>query len=117
MLSQLVAPMVAVTVSVLNAIQPEPLHIEATAYCYGQITATGKPVREGYCAMARDNLGKIAVVYSEDMEYIGTYEVEDTGGDQRIKDGKVIDIYNPSKSWCEKFGRQKVIVYLYDAEG
>lgn len=96
----------------------EKLNIEATAYCYGEITASGKQVREGHCAMARKYMGKTAVVYDEEtMECLGIYEVEDTGGDSRIKNGECIDIYNPSYDWCIEFGRRKVTVYLYDAVG
>jgi 3D (Asp-Asp-Asp) domain-containing protein len=99
---------------------PEPivLEMEATAYCTGSITASGKTVREGYCSMARQYMGMTAVIYdAETMEYIGTYEIEDTGGDSRIKQGKVVDIYNPSYDWCIDFGRKKVKAYIYEADG
>lgn len=97
-------------------------HIEATAYCYGTTTCTGKPVREGYAAMSKRYLGMTAIVYSEDengnpLDYIGTYEIEDTGGDERIKNGNCIDIYIPSHEKAIEFGRQKVVVYLIEAKG
>lgn len=115
-MSKLAALMVAATISVLDA-QPKPMHIEATAYCYGTTTATGKNVREGYAAMAPEYIGKTAVVYTEDMEFVGIYEIEDTGSDNRIKNGTCIDIYNQSYDWCIKFGRKKVNVFIYDAVG
>ena len=93
------------------------LDIEATAYCYGTTTASGKQVREGIAAMAKEYMGKTAIVYSEDFELIGIYEVEDTGGDDRIKNGQCIDIYIPSHEEAIQFGRQNVIVYLLDAKG
>lgn len=93
------------------------LEIEATAYCYGEVTASGKKVREGIAAMAKEYMGKTAIVYSADYELIGTYEVEDTGGDYRIKNGQCIDIYIPDYESCINFGRQDVIVYLLDAKG
>ena len=97
-------------------------HIEATAYCYGTTTCTGKPVREGYAAMSKKYLGMTAVVYAEDengnpLDYIGTYEIEDTGGDYRIKNGNCIDIYIPDYDKAVEFGRQKVVVYLIEAKG
>lgn len=97
-------------------------HIEATAYCYGTTTCTGKPVREGYAAMSKRYLGMTAIVYSEDengnpLDYIGTYEIEDTGGDHRIKNGNCIDIYIPDRDKAIQFGRQKVVVYLIEAKG
>lgn len=99
----------------------EELHIEATAYCYGTTTASGKKVREGYAAMARGYLGKTAIVY-EDMDgvpgdLIGIYEIEDTGGDYRIQEGRCIDIYIPDYDECVQFGRQNVIVFVIDAKG
>lgn len=93
------------------------LDIEATAYCYGEITASGKRVRKGMAAMAKEYMGKTAIVYTPDFELIGIYEVEDTGGDYRIKNGQCIDIYIPDYDSCIEFGRQDVIVYLMDAKG
>lgn len=93
------------------------LEIEATAYCHGEITASGKKVRKGIAAMAKEYMGKTAIVYTPDYELIGFYEVEDTGGDYRIKNGKCIDIYIPDYDSAMEFGRQDVIVYLVDAKG
>ena len=105
------------------------LHIEATAYCYGEVTKSGKKVREGFCAMKEEWIGLTAIVY-EDFDgspgdLIGIYEVEDTGfgrdldgdGYGDIEEGKVIDIYIPDYESAKEFGRQNVIVYLLDAKG
>ena len=97
-------------------------YIEATAYCYGTTTCTGKQVREGYAAMSKRYLGMTAVVYELDAEgepfnYIGTYEIEDTGGDERIKNGNCIDIYIPDHDAAVQFGRKQVVVYLIEAKG
>lgn len=97
-------------------------HIEATAYCYGEITCTGKKVREGYAAMSKRYLGMTAVVYEADengeaRDYIGTYEIEDTGGDERIRNGNCIDIYIPDYDKAVEFGRKQVVVYLIKAKG
>lgn len=99
----------------------EELHIEATAYCYGTTTCTGKPVREGIAAMSKGYLGKTAIVYTdmegEPGELIGIYEIEDTGGDYRIQEGRCIDIYIPDYDKAIEFGRQNVIVFIIDAKG
>lgn len=99
----------------------EELHIEATAYCYGTTTASGKKVREGYAAMARGYMGKTAIVYEnfdgKPGDLIGIYEIEDTGGDERIKEGRCIDIYIPDYDAYVEFGRQNVIVFIVDAKG
>ena len=97
-------------------------HIEATAYCYGELTCTGKKIREGYAAMSKRYLGMTAVVYEADengqpLDYIGTYEIEDTGGDYRIKNGNCIDIYIPDYEAAVEFGRKLVVVYLIEAKG
>ncbi len=97
-------------------------YIEATAYCYGTTTYTGKQVREGYAAMSKRYLGMTAIVYELDevgqpYEYIGTYEIEDTGGDYRIKNGNCIDIYIPDHDAAVEFGRKQVVVYLIEAKG
>jgi 3D (Asp-Asp-Asp) domain-containing protein len=97
--------------------EPDALHIEATAYCDYGYTKSGCMVREGICAMNNEYLGKTAIVYSEEMEFIGIYEVLDTGSDYRLKGGQCIDIYMPDYDECIKFGRKKVIVFLLDAEG
>ena len=97
-------------------------HIEATAYCYGATTCTGKKVREGYAAMSKRYLGMTAFVYEADengepLHYIGTYEIEDTGGDERIKNGNCIDIFIPDYNAAIEFGRKQVVVYLIEAKG
>lgn len=97
-------------------------HIEATAYCHGELTCTGKKIREGYAAMSKRYLGMTAIVYEVDengqpLDYIGTYEIEDTGGDYRIKNGNCIDIYIPDYDVAVEFGRKQVVVYLIEAKG
>ena len=97
-------------------------NIEATAYCYGELTCTGKKIREGIAAMSKQYLGMTAIVYEADkngepLDYIGTYEIEDTGGDYRIKNGTCIDIYIPDYAKAKEFGRKQVVVYLLEAKG
>ena len=73
--------------SSVNAEDKEPILIKAhaTAYCLEGHTASGIEVREGICAMSDSSLiGMTAVVYQrlpdgEIGDYIGTYEIEDTG--------------------------------------
>lgn len=100
----------------------ELVEMEATAYCYGEITADGSRVREGICAAKRDWMGLTAIVYLQNEdgsvgEFLGYYEIKDTGGHEKIKAGKCIDIYMPSKADCIEFGRQKVIVKLVEGKG
>lgn len=95
--------------------------MQATAYCDGTTTATGKRVREGMCASKREWFGKVALVYERNSDgsvgdFIGAYEIEDTGG-QPIRHGKVIDIYMKSRNACFEFGRKNVLVKVIGGDG
>lgn len=100
--------------------QPEYFEIEATAYCDGEVCSTGALPRWGICAGKPEWYGKIIALYESDNgkigKFIGYFECLDTGG-ERIKNGEVIDIFNPSREWCKQFGRKKVIAYIIDGEG
>lgn len=41
----------------------EPFVMHTTAYCQGTITASGAKVRRGICAVKREWIGKLAIVY------------------------------------------------------
>ena len=95
--------------------------MEATAYCHGTTRCDGGAVRTGICAGKKEWYGKIAAIDLDDNgspgEFLGYFEILDTGGDERIKSGAVLDIYIPDHDACIEFGRQKVIVSLVDGEG
>lgn len=101
--------------------QPYFFEVEATAYCYGETRCDGKPVRSGICAGKKEWYGKVLALYENDNgnpgEFLGYYECLDTGGDSRIKEGKCVDIYNPSKEWCINFGRKKVLAVIIEGKG
>ncbi|WMC91223.1 hypothetical protein [Kineothrix sp. MB12-C1] len=98
-----------------------PFQIESTAYCYGEITASGQAVREGIAAGRKEWIGLTAIVYTDDSgevgELIGIYEILDTGGDERIQDGRCIDIYIPDYKEAISYGRKTVWMQLVDAKG
>lgn len=92
--------------------------VEATAYCdCEQPTASGQLVRYGICATAKDLMYKTIAIYDKDMNLIGYFESLDTGGDSRIREGKVVDIWLPTYEECVEFGRQRVFIEVIDAEG
>ena len=98
----------------------EMYKVEVTAYCINGITATETHTRPGICAAKREWIGKAAILYKivdGRPELFGIYEVQDTGGDERIKAGKVIDIWFPTYDECKQFGRQTMLVQILDAEG
>ena len=100
--------------------QPEYFEVEATAYCDGEVCCRGEIPRWGICAGKPEWYGKIIALYESDNgkigEFIGYFECLDTGSEQ-IKNGEVIDIFNPSRDWCLQFGRKKVIVYIIEGRG
>ena len=95
--------------------------MEVTAYCHGTVRCDGGAVRSGICAGKPEWYGKVAAIYMDDNgepgEFLGYFEILDTGGDERIKNGLVLDIYIPDHDTCIEFGRQKVIVSIIDGKG
>lgn len=95
--------------------------MQATAYCTGHTTASGKRVAEGMCASKPEWIGCMAVVYERNSDgsigkYIGTYDIEDTGS-EKIRQGKVIDIFIDDYDACIQFGRKEVLVQIIDGKG
>ncbi len=116
-----------------STVPDEPFKICTTAYCYGEITASGAPVREGICAVKKEWMGNTALVWKCGSDgsmgdFLGFWECLDTGfgGDSdgngigSIQEGKVIDMYFPTLEgcgeWMELTGG-RVYVQLIYAEG
>ncbi len=84
--------------------EPQLLKMHATAYCQQGITASGKPVRDGICATGNKALvGKTVVLYQRLPDngigdYIGIYEVEDTGCNENV-----IDVWCKDLDKCQDF--------------
>lgn len=107
MLSVLIIPaLIALTVFTSYAKEDEPqlIKMRATAYCLDGITYTGKHVRDGICATGKKELvGKTVVLYQRlpngDIgDYIGIYEVEDTGCNENV-----IDVWCKDLEKCQDF--------------
>jgi 3D (Asp-Asp-Asp) domain-containing protein len=82
---------------------------EATAYCRGQLTAAGVPVRAGIAASDPRilPLGSVIRVDGIGTRYQGVYTVLDTGPE--IK-GREIDVYMWNCDEAKSFGRRQVTV-------
>ena len=88
----------------------------ATAYCKSGTTASGTTTTEHRTvAGKREWFGKTIHIWLDDgsgekkpENYIGKYIVEDTGGTP-IRQGRVIDIYMPSREDCKQFGGRRII--------
>lgn len=111
----------------------KPFKIYTTAYYYGEITASGAPVREGIAAAKKEWMGLTAIIYRYEPdgsigEVLGIFEILDTGfggdadgdGIGSIQEGKCIDIYRSGaagvQEWMELTGG-KVYVQLINAKG
>lgn len=87
----------------------EPKKVRATCYIEtGNPTASGVMPEEGMIAGRKEDIGKMAILYDEDMHYIGLFAITDTGGEP-IRQGKVIDVYRDSMDrvleWHEEYGK------------
>lgn len=111
--------------------------VDATAYYDYRnvgISYDGKKlVPDLTIAGRKEDLGKTAILYGEDMKLIGIYEFRDIGygratgkGKSKVRkgmtvgtieNGTCVDIYFKTKAECEKFGRRKVYIQIINAKG
>lgn len=107
----------------------EPVMIRCTCYLDSGQTASGQYTREGIIAGKKEWMYCAAILWSVDGEYIGIYEVLDTGagidtdGDGKgdsIRKGNSIDVWMPDmdsvRSWIDTYG-DYVYFQLYRADG
>ena len=82
---------------------------EATAYCRGQVTASGIPVRAGMAAADPKVLpiGSVIRIDRVGTRYQGIYTVLDTGPE--IK-GREVDLYMWNCTEAKGFGRRQVTI-------
>ena len=97
--------------------QIQGMEMQATAYCLTGTPASGQQTSTGIVASKPEWIGKKMMIYLKDKNgnqtYLGTYDVEDTGGNS-IRSGKVVDIWMPTRDECLQFGRRNVVVYLVE---
>lgn len=105
--------------------------MRVTCYTYppGSITASGCEVREGIVAAKREWMNALVVLYNTDMDFIGYFEVKDTGfgidkdgdGIGSIQEGTSIDVFRNSeercREWIERYGDYCYVQIITDAEG
>lgn len=106
-------------------VQAEEIHTaKATAYCITGKTATGTQTVEGRTvASKREWFGCTMVIWEDTGDhkihpenYLGTYEVEDTGGDT-IKEGWVIDVYIADYDRAINYGAKDIIFQIIKGDG
>ena len=105
--------------------------MRVTCYTYppGSITASGCEVREGIVAAKKEWMGALVILYDTDMNFIGYFEVKDTGfgidkdgdGVGSIQDGTSLDVFRSSldrcQKWIERYGDYCYVQIITDAEG
>lgn len=91
--------------------------------CYlptGNRTADGTVPYEGIVAGRREDLGKVAIIYSENMEFIGYFEIRDTGGAKWLKNGTALDVFRDDmdgvREWVKAYG-DYCLVKIVEADG
>lgn len=102
----------------VGAIYGEPVPIKTTAYCpckdccghtHG-ITKSGRKAVAGLTVASNTYFGKTVIVYDETMNYIGIYEVMDTGTDG-------MDIFYEDHQEALEFGVHNYYIQVVDAAG
>lgn len=116
----------------VNAAEKYPVKkMRVTCYTYppGSITASGSEVREGIVAAKKDWMDALVLLYDMDMNFIGYFEVKDTGfgidkdgdGIGSVQEGKSIDVFRSSTErcweWIERYGDYCYVQIIPDAEG
>jgi 3D (Asp-Asp-Asp) domain-containing protein len=87
------------------------LRFEASAYCTGEVTASGLTPRTGIAAADPEVLptGSIIQVSKAGTQYDGVYTIMDTGPVVR---GRLLDIYTRDCDEATRFGRRSVQVFV-----
>ena len=116
----------------VEAAEPSDLKLmRVTCYTYppGSITASGSEVREGIVAAKKEWMGALVILYDTDMNFIGYFEVLDTGfgidkdgdGVGSIQEGKSLDVFRSSlercHEWTERYGDYCYAKIITDAKG
>lgn len=101
-------------------VEPELMRVT----CYvptGNKTASGVYPYVGSCAAKREWIGGAVALYTLDGEFVTYLSIEDTGGHERIKSGKSIDVFMPdmksAREWIKKYGDYMMVQVFPKAEG
>lgn len=76
--------------------------IDTTGYIITGTTSSGVHTHYGVAA-CNPHLGEVAILYTVDGHYLGTFIVADTGSNSKLVNGTSIDVWMPSydvaKAW------------------
>lgn len=130
-LALLLAAFIFLSPLTVHAEEPQLRMMRATAYPdTGRKTKSGTWPHYGTAGACKELIGKTAVIYqrlpgNEIGEFIGIFEIEDTGTTEGVVNGWVIDIWCPDVKECQEFMNRvyedgcggKVFVQVLEADG
>lgn len=100
--------------------EPQLMHVTGYINPNHNKTADGSNTFVGSCAMNRANLGKVIALYDKEKNFIGYFDVNDVGGTQGLKDGKVVDLFFTDMETLNNFFEEhgtKLYVQIIDSNG
>lgn len=116
-------------VIVESTYKPNYISVGSTAFCDGR-TADGTSPYYGTLAGKREWLGRSVELYDSDYNYMGSFTFHDVGygrstgyGESKlisgrslgdIEAGETIDIWFPTESECERYGRRDIYMVWID---
>lgn len=78
--------------------------------CYtapeGARCADGTLAKEGVCSSNKEHIGKLCVLYDENLNAIDAFYCHDVGSNKLLVNGKAVDIYRDSYERCVEFIRE-----------
>lgn len=78
--------------------------MHTTAYILQGTTADGGHTRPYICASSIDHIGDVAIVYTLDGEYLGTYECTDTGREGGgVRAGRTLDVWRKNMTQATSY--------------
>lgn len=97
--------------------EPVLIPVKITGYCLHGTMANGEQTHPGVCAYRKEDIGKYAILYDSEMNFIGQYEIADTGKfGGAIRKGLAVDVWFDTKEECYAFTNTGYIQVI-DAEG
>lgn len=106
MIAEAIAALFLTTMTMFGTeIEPEEVKIS----CYlptGNKTYDGTVPYYGLCAVNKEHLGDIALLFDADMNFIDMYEVRDIGGNKLLRQGKAIDVFQENMEDARQFIRE-----------
>ena len=76
----------------------------------------GTPTYEGVISSNKEHVGRSALLYTLDGEFIGYFECHDIGGNVMLRNGTAIDVYRETMdralSWVAEYGDYVMVRWL-----